>query len=359
MQPEVLRNQIRERFGLEVEFDAGSIVYRETIAEPVEGVGHYEPLRHYAEVHVLLEPGPPGSGLSFGSACSLNDLDRNWQRLILTHLAEKEHLGVLTGSPITDLRITLLSGRAHLKHTEGGDFRQATYRAIRQGLMQAKSILLEPFYRFTLEVPAACVGRAMSDLERMGAQYDPPETGAELTLLTGTAPVAALRGYALEVAAYSRGLGRISMTGAGYAPCRSAQEVIEAIGYGPGGRSGQYAGFCFLRPRRGLRRALERGAAAHAPAGGLCAPGPGGRRPAPPGPCFSRSAVDDKELEAIFTPHLWRPPAPRPLLPPPPALRERCQRAGRRGQRRGVFAGGWLQHPLRLGRAEGHRPAEH
>ena len=153
VQPEVLRNQIRERFGLEVEFDAGSIVYRETIAEPVEGVGHYEPLRHYAEVHVLLEPGPPGSGLSFGSACSLNDLDRNWQRLILTHLAEKEHLGVLTGSPITDLRITLLSGRAHLKHTEGGDFRQATYRAIRQGLMQAKSILLEPFYRFTWKCP--------------------------------------------------------------------------------------------------------------------------------------------------------------------------------------------------------------
>jgi len=304
VQLEVLRNLIRERFALEVDFDAGSIVYRETVAAPVEGVGHYEPLRHYAEVHVLLEPMPAGSGLHIDSTCSLNALDRNWQRLILTHFIEKEHLGVLTGSPITDLKLTLLSGRAHLKHTEGGDFRQATYRAIRQGLMSAESILLEPFYRFTLELPADCVGRAMTDLERMGADYDPPETTDELTLLSGTAPVAALRGYALEVAAYSRGLGRISMTSAGYAPCHNAEEVIAAIGYDPVAdlENSPDSVFCahgagFVVPWNEVPQHM------HLPAGyEPPAPEPdpsqdlNARRP-----ILSRSIVDDKELEAIFT----------------------------------------------------------
>ena len=304
VQLEVLRNLIRDRFALDVDFDAGSIVYRETIAAPVEGVGHYEPLRHYAEVHVLLEPAPAGSGLSFDSSCSLNALDRNWQRLILTHFAEKEHLGVLTGSPITDLRLTLLSGRAHLKHTEGGDFRQATYRAIRQGLMSAESILLEPFYRFTLELPADCVGRAMTDLERMGAAYDPPETTDELTLLTGTAPVAALRGYALEVAAYSRGLGRISMTGAGYAPCHNLEEVIAAIGYDPVAdlENSPDSVFCahgagFVVPWNEVPQHMHLPAGYEPPAP---EPDPSTNLNAPR-PVLSRSAVDDKELEAIFT----------------------------------------------------------
>ncbi len=304
VQLEVLRQRIRERFALEVEFDAGSIVYRETVAAPVEGVGHYEPLRHYAEVHVLLEPAPAGSGLSFGSECSLNALDRNWQRLILTHFAEKEHLGVLTGSPITDMRLTLLSGRAHLKHTEGGDFRQATYRAIRQGLMSAESILLEPFYRFTMELPADCVGRAMTDLERMGAAYDPPETAGELTLLTGTAPVASLRGYALELTAYSRGLGRISMTGAGYAPCHNAAEVIAAIGYDAAAdlENSPDSVFCahgagFVVPWNEVPQHMHLPAAYEPPA----------PEPDPsldvnaPRPVLARSIADDKELEAIFT----------------------------------------------------------
>ena len=233
VQLEIIQRVIRERFGMEVSFGEGAICYRETIAGPVEGIGHFEPLRHYAEVHLLLEPGEQGSGLVLDTACPTDELDLNWQRLILTHLAEKEHLGVLTGSPITDMKITLVAGRAHEKHTEGGDFRQATYRAVRQGLMQAESILLEPWYDFRLELPADQVGRAMSDLQRMNGQVDPPETAGEETVLTGAAPVAALRGYAREVTAYTRGRGRLLCQLAGYRPCADAEAVIAAVGYDP------------------------------------------------------------------------------------------------------------------------------
>ena len=233
VQLEILQRLIAERFHMDVSFGQGGIVYRETIAGPVIGVGHYEPLRHYAEVHLLLEPGERGSGVTLATACPEDVLDGNWQRLILTHLAERAHPGVLTGSPLTDVKITLLAGRAHLKHTEGGDFRQATYRAVRQGLMEAESILLEPWYSFRLEVPAAQVGRAMSDLQRMGGDCQPPETAGELTVLTGSAPVAGLRDYGSEVAAYTRGMGRLSCTLKGYYPCHDQQNVVEALGYDP------------------------------------------------------------------------------------------------------------------------------
>lgn len=233
VQMEILRRRLLERFGMEVDFGAGAICYRETIANAVEGIGHFEPLRHYAEVHLLLEPAPRGSGLTFGADCPTDELDLNWQRLILTHLAEKPHLGVLTGSPITDMKITLVAGRAHVKHTEGGDFRQATYRAVRQGLMRAESVLLEPWYDFRLELPAEQVGRAMSDLQRMNGETAPPETFGEETVLTGSAPVAALRGYAAEVTAYTRGRGRLLCTPAGYRPCANQTEVVEAVGYDP------------------------------------------------------------------------------------------------------------------------------
>ena len=233
VQLEILRAIIEERFGLSVTFDTGSTLYKETIAAPVEGVGHFEPLRHYAEVHLLLEPGPRGSGMCFATACSEDMLDRNWQRLVLTHLAERVHLGVLTGSPITDMKITLVAGRSHAKHTEGGDFRQATYRAVRQGLMEAESILLEPWYDVRLEVPAAQVGRAMSDLQRRGGTMEPPETVGEYAVLTGRAPVAGMRDYAAEVAAYTRGQGRLFCTLSGYEPCHNAQQVVEEMGYDP------------------------------------------------------------------------------------------------------------------------------
>ena len=233
VQLDVLKRLIWERFGLAVGFGPGSIVYKETIAGPVEGVGHFEPLRHYAEVHLLLEPLPRGAGLQFDSICSEDVLDRNWQRLILTHLEEKEHLGVLTGSPITDMKITLTAGRAHLKHTEGGDFRQATYRAVRQGLRQADSILLEPWYEFRLEVPAEQVGRAMADVQRMGGSFDPPELLGDTSVLTGSVPVAEMRGYAMELAGYTRGKGKLACTLAGYRPCHDAPAVIEQVGYDP------------------------------------------------------------------------------------------------------------------------------
>ena len=233
VQMEVLQRLVRERMGMEISFGAGAVCYRETIANAVEGIGHFEPLRHYAEVHLLLEPGEPGSGITLASVCPTDKLDLNWQRLIFTHLLEKLHLGVLTGSPITDIKITLLAGRAHEKHTEGGDFRQATYRAVRHGLMQAESVLLEPWYRFRLEVPAQQVGRAMTDLQQMGGKIDPPETAGEETVLTGTAPVAGLRDYAREVAVYTRGQGRLSCVPAGYFPCAEAEAVIEAMGYDP------------------------------------------------------------------------------------------------------------------------------
>ena len=233
VQLEILQRVIQERFNMEVAFGTGAILYKETITAPVIGIGHFEPLRHYAEVHLLMEPLPQGSGVALATACHTDELDLNWQRLILTHLAEKEHLGVLTGSPITDIKITLVAGRAHVKHTEGGDFRQATYRAVRQGLMQAESVLLEPWYDFRLELPADQVGRAMSDLQRMNGQIDPLETDGEESVLTGSAPVAALRDYAREVTTYTRGRGRLMVQLSGYRPCSEAETVIASMGYDP------------------------------------------------------------------------------------------------------------------------------
>lgn len=231
VQIDIIKHMIEERFGVAVSFGTGNIVYKETIADSVEGVGHFEPLRHYAEVHLLLEPGEPGSGLQFLIDCSEDDLDKNWQRLILTHLEEKEHIGVLTGSAITDMRITLIAGRAHLKHTEGGDFRQATYRALRQGLKQADSVLLEPIYDFTLEVPESVVGRAMSDIDKRHGTFSLQQTEAGTAVLTGKVPVVTMRDYQKEVAAYTKGHGRLFCTFSGYAPCHNAEEVIESIGY--------------------------------------------------------------------------------------------------------------------------------
>lgn len=231
VQIEILKRLIWERFHVAVEFGTGNIVYKETIAQPVEGIGHFEPLRHYAEVHLLLEPGEPGSGLQFFTACSEDVLDRNWQRLILTHLEEKEHRGVLTGSAITDMQITLLTGRAHLKHTEGGDFRQATYRAIRQGLKKAKSVLLEPYYEFRLELPGEMVGRAMADIQKMQGSFLPPETEEEMTVLKGSAPVSAMRDYQNQVVSYTKGRGRLFCTLKGYEPCKNQEEIVEKLGY--------------------------------------------------------------------------------------------------------------------------------
>ena len=231
VQTEILKTLIKERFNLDVEFGPGNILYKETIEEAVVGVGHFEPLRHYAEVHLLLEPGEPGSGLIFDSKCSEDDLEGSWQRLILTHLEEKEHLGILTGSPITDIKITLIAGRAHLKHTEGGDFRQATYRAIRQGLKKAKSILLEPYYSFKLQLPTENVGRAMTDIQRMKGSFDPPQINGDMALLIGNAPVATMSGYQVEVNAYTRGRGNLFCTPAGYQPCHNFEEVISKIDY--------------------------------------------------------------------------------------------------------------------------------
>ena len=231
VQLEVLKTLIYERFGAEVEFGQGNILYKETIQNTVEGVGHFEPLRHYAEVHLLLEPGEPGSGVQCMSVCSEDLLDRNWQRLILTHLMETEHRGVLTGAPITDIRITLVSGKAHLKHTEGGDFRQAVYRAVRQGLKQADSVLLEPYYEYRLELPSENVGRAMTDIERMHGTFGLPQTEADRTILTGLAPVSTMRDYQKEVHAYTRGNGTLQCTLKGYAPCHNTEEVLAATGY--------------------------------------------------------------------------------------------------------------------------------
>ena len=235
VQTEVLKNMISERFGIAVEFGAGSIVYKETIVKPVIGIGHFEPLRHYAEVHLLMEPGEPGSGLQFETACSEDVLDRNWQRLILTHLAEKQHIGVLTGSEITDMKITLIAGRAHQKHTEGGDFRQATYRALRQGLRSAENVLLEPVYEFRLELPLDCAGRAMTDIQKTHGSFSPMEIEGENAVLKGTAPVVTMRGYQTELISYTKGKGRMTCSVSSYQPCHNAEEVIEARGYDPEG----------------------------------------------------------------------------------------------------------------------------
>lgn len=234
VQTEVLKNIIRERFDFEVEFSQGDVVYLETIADTVEGVGHFEPLRHYAEVHLLMEPLPRGSGLVFANKCSQDQLSLNWQRLILMHLSEKKHRGVLTGAPITDIKITVAAGRAHNKHTEGGDFRQATYRAVRQGLMQAQSVLLEPYYAFSITVPRAALGRVMTDVQQMRGRSEPPLLTEETACLKGTAPVIEIRNYAKELAAFTGGHGRILLQFAGYDVCQNAQEVMERKGYDPG-----------------------------------------------------------------------------------------------------------------------------
>ena len=312
IQIEVLRRLIRDRFAMEVTFADGSIVYRETIRKPVEGVGHFEPLRHYAEVHLLLEPGEPGSGMTFATACSEDTLDLNWQRLILTHLAEVPHRGVLTGAQLTDMRITLLSGKAHLKHTEGGDFRQATYRAVRHGLMRAESVLLEPVYAFRLEVPAELTGRAMSDLQRMNGQMDEPVTEGDYTVLTGSAPVAAMRGYPSQVAAYGKGRARLSLRLKGYEPCHNAEEVIAASGYDPEADVNHPAGSVFCAHGAGYYVPWQEVAEhMHLPWGWM----PGQKRPEPGStgrPAGMRSGsgnaggmaggfgAEDKELEEIF-----------------------------------------------------------
>ena len=305
IQLEVLKSLLAERYGLEVSFGPGGILYKETITEAMEGVGHYEPLRHYAEVHLLLEPLPRGSGLELAAACPQDMLDGNWQRLVLTHLAEKPHLGVLTGSPITDVRITLVAGRAHLKHTEGGDFRQATYRAVRQGLMEAESILLEPWYDFRLELPPEQVGRALSDLQRMGGQAGTPETAGALSVLTGSAPVAGLRDYGREVAAYTRGRGRLSCTAGGYAPCHNADEVIAALGYDPERDVDNPADSVFCAHGAGYNvKWSEVKAHAHVGSGlRLGAEPPPPEEAAPVRPrsvSYAASLEQDKELQAIF-----------------------------------------------------------
>lgn len=304
VQIDILKHLIWERFHVAVEFGAGSIVYKETIAEPVEGVGHFEPLRHYAEVHFMLEPGEPGSGLQFFTACSEDVLDKNWQRLILTHLEEKEHKGVLTGSPITDMQITLLTGRAHLKHTEGGDFRQATYRAIRQGLKKAKSILLEPYYEFRLELPGETIGRAMADIQKMQGNFLPPETEEEMTILRGTAPVSKMRDYQREVVSYTKGRGRLFCSLKGYAPCQEQEEVVAAIGYdserdleNPTGSVFCAHGAGFVVPWNEVEDYMHLEGADR---GGVS--GEEEETPAyiPPRSAYAGSYEDDKELQEIF-----------------------------------------------------------
>ncbi len=233
VQLEILQSLMLQRFELPVTFDTGHISYKETIRTTVEGVGHFEPLRHYAEVHLLMEPGKPGSGISIDTKCAPDILDANFQKLILTHIAEKRHLGVLTGSPITDIKITLVSGRAHLKHTEGGDFRQATYRAIRQGLMQAQSVLLEPWYEFVLTVPAAQIGRAITDIRSMSGEFESPESYGDVSILRGTVPVSEVGDYAADVASYTHGMGILQTRLLGYRSCHNAAHVIETFGYDP------------------------------------------------------------------------------------------------------------------------------
>ena len=330
VQLEVLSRLLERRFGTRVSFGPGRVVYLETIAAPAEGVGHFEPLRHYAEVHLLLEPLERGAGLALDTACSENVLDRNWQRLILTHLMEKTHLGVLTGAPITDMRITLLTGRAHLKHTEGGDFRQATYRAVRQGLMGARSVLLEPWYSFRLEAPAGSMGRAMTDLQRMGAELQPPQQQGEEAVLTGSVPVSELGGYWTQVAAYTGGRGRLSCTVEGYRPCHNAEAVIDAAGYDPERDVDNPAGSVFCAHGAGFNVPWDQVREhMHLDSGWR----PAGAQPAQEAAPVRREAMSyesraalDRELEAIFQraygpvkqPHAFRPvqrsapPKPKP-----------------------------------------------
>ena len=301
VQLEILTRLIAERFGVDVAFDEGSIVYKETIAAPVIGIGHFEPLRHYAEVHLLIEPAERGTGVQLASACPTDALDLNWQRLVLTHLAEKTHLGVLTGAPLTDVKITLLAGRAHVKHTEGGDFREATYRAVRNGLMQAESVLLEPYYAFRLELPDACVGRAMNDIQRMDGTFDPPQQQGDGTVLTGTAPVAAMRNYWTEVAAYTKGRGRLSCTANGYAPCHNAAQVIEAAGYDAEHDTENTADSVFCSHGAGhVVRWDEVRAHAHVDSGVRLEADEPEPVPVRRGAAPSSGLDDDKELRALF-----------------------------------------------------------
>ena len=331
VQLEILQRVLADRFGLEASFGPGSIVYKETIAAPAVGVGHYEPLRHYAEVHLLLEPAARGSGLQFASTCPADLLDGHWQRLILTHLAEKPHLGVLTGSPITDMRLTLTAGRAHLKHTEGGDFRQATYRAVRQGLMGARSVLLEPWYRFRLEVPAGSLGRAMGDVQQMGGAFDSPETAGDMAVLRGGAPVAAMGDYARDVAAYTRGRGRLSCAVEGYRPCRDAQAVTDRLGYDPERDVENPADSVFCAHGAGYSVKWDQvPAMAHLrPDGGGTPPEedapPPEKRAARSGPPPPGSREEEKILQAIFERTYGqvkrRALQPTPKAPPPPKKR--------------------------------------
>ena len=310
VQLEILQNLLTTRFGIEAGFDEGGILYKETLTAPVEGFGHYEPLRHYAEVHLLLEPAPRGSGIQLAAACRPDTLDGNWQRLILTHLAERTHAGVLTGAPLTDVKITLTAGRAHLKHTEGGDFRQATYRAVRQGLRTAARdghvALLEPWYNVRLELPAANLGRAMNDLQRMGGQTEPPAQQGDLAVLAGRAPVSELRGYAREVAAYTRGEGRLICTPAGYAPCHNAEAVIAAAGYDPDADTENPADSVFFSHGAGtVIRWDEAPARAHVASGlGRSAPGAddtaAGETRRRRADAYRGTLEQDKELLAIF-----------------------------------------------------------
>ena len=310
VQLEILQNLLKTRFGIEAGFDEGGILYKETLTAPVEGFGHYEPLRHYAEVHLLLEPAPRGSGIQLAAACRPDTLDGNWQRLILTHLAERTHPGVLTGAPLADVKITLTAGRAHLKHTEGGDFRQATYRAVRQGLRTAARdghvALLEPWYNVRLELPAANLGRAMNDLQRMGGQTEPPAQQGDLAVLAGRAPVSELRGYAREVAAYTRGEGRLICTPAGYAPCHNAEAVIAAAGYDPDADTENPADSVFCSHGAGtVIRWDEAPARAHVASGlGRSAPGAddtaAGETRRRRADAYRGTLEQDKELLAIF-----------------------------------------------------------
>lgn len=320
VQAEVLKRVIADRFDLAVDFGPGHVVYRETIAAPVEGVGHFEPLRHYAEVHLLLEPLPRGSGLVFDTACSEDRLDRSWQRLVLTHLAEKTYKGVLTDSAITDMKITLTAGRAHEKHTEGGDFRQATYRAVRHGLMKAEGILLEPWYDLRLELPAGSLGRALADLQRMGGENDPPETVGEEVVLTARAPVAAFGDYALEVAAYTKGRGRLSCTVGGYLPCADQEAVIQEIGYDPEMDMDDPPGSVFCAHGAGFQVPwYEVEAHMHLPPLDLPAPQAEEEPTAPPPPKRAPAAGGlalDSELQAIFE-KTYGAVKPRAFQPPP------------------------------------------
>ena len=312
VQTEILQSMIRERFQTEVTFGQGNIVYKETIKRPAEGVGHFEPLRHYAEVHLLLEPGESGSGLVFAADCSEDVLDRNWQRLILTHLAEKEHRGVLTGSAITDMKITLVAGRAHLKHTEGGDFRQATYRAVRQGLKSTESVLLEPYYEFRMEIPAEFVGRALTDIQRMAGEFQTPDTEGDFAVITGSAPVSEMRDYQLEVTSYTKGRGRLFCTLKGYAPCHNAEEVIEQIGYDSEGDLDNPTGSVFCAHGAGFHVSWDQ-VPDHMHLEYVWTPeaekeksaieakkGQGSVQSGRVSSSFSRSVEEDKELEEIF-----------------------------------------------------------